>query len=34
MTPGQVDEGLVIPAFCGPDVQWASVQFVPPSKLR
>ena len=33
MEPGQVEEGLVIPSICGPDVQWSSIQFVPPANL-
>ena len=33
MTSGQVDEGLVIPDICGPDVEWSAAEFIPPSHL-
>ena len=33
MSPGQVEEGLIIPAVCGPDVPWTAVEFVPPVNL-
>lgn len=33
MTPGEWHEGLIIPSICGPDVQWAAIEIVPPANL-
>ena len=33
MTPGQVEEALVIPDLCGPDTPWAAIEIVQPAHL-
>ena len=31
MIANQVEEGLVIPSVCGPDVEWSAVEFISPA---